>query len=69
MGSISMEYGPEVQYVTKDTPLEDILRLIKRDGAVFVRNLVSEEDVDKAYEDVKERFDQDLEWEGSFFPS
>ncbi|KAB2575283.1 Uncharacterized protein DBV05_g6020 [Lasiodiplodia theobromae] len=63
------KYGPEVQKVPADAPLEDILYLLKRDGGVFVKNLVSEEDVDKACEDVKERLDADVEWEGAFFPT
>lgn len=63
------KYGPEVQKVPADAPLADILYLLKRDGGVFVKNLVSEEDVDKACDDVKERLDADVEWEGAFFPS
>jgi hypothetical protein len=69
MPSILKQYGPEVQHVSKNTPLEDILYLIKRDGVVFVRNLVSEADVDKAHDDVKDRLEQDLDWDGTFFPS
>jgi hypothetical protein len=68
MPGLVKEYGPEVQYVTKDTPLNDILYLIKRDGAVFVRNLVDEKDVDRAYDDVRERLETDPEWNGSFYP-
>lgn len=63
------EYGPEVQYVTTDHSLDDIFYLLKRDGAVFVRNFVSIEDVDQAYADVKDRLDEAPEWNGTFYPS
>ena len=66
---LSEKYGPEVQYVTLDTPLEDVFYLIKRDGGVFVRNFVSEEDVDRAYADVKDRLEAAPIWNGEFFPS
>ncbi|RDW65656.1 phytanoyl-CoA dioxygenase family protein [Aspergillus mulundensis] len=56
------------QYVTKDTPLEEIIALMKRDGAVFVRGFVSPTDVDKAYEEVRPRLDKSAAWKGSFFP-
>lgn len=69
MPGISRQYGDEVQYVSNNTPIDDILHLLKRDGAVFIRNLVSHEDVDTAYKDVKERLEDDLEWDGNFFPS
>ncbi|KAH8693805.1 phytanoyl-CoA dioxygenase [Talaromyces proteolyticus] len=68
MPGISTQYGPEVQYVSNTTPLEDIIYLLKRDGAVFVRNLISPEDVDKAHEDIKDRLENDEEWDGNFFP-
>lgn len=58
-----------VQRVAADAPLEYILRLLKRDGGVFVKNFISEEDADKAYSECKERIDNDMEWEGEFFPS
>ena len=69
MPDISKQYGPEVQYVPNTTPIEDIIYLIKRDGAVFLRNLIPPEDVDRAYEDVKERLEKDIDWDGNFYPS
>jgi len=68
MPGITKQWGPEVQYVPNDTQLDDLLYLIKRDGLVIVRNLVSEEDVDHAHNDVKDRLEDDPEWDGSFFP-
>ncbi|KAL4876911.1 hypothetical protein BJY04DRAFT_222587 [Aspergillus karnatakaensis] len=59
---------PQVQYVDQSTPLEEIIALMKRDGAVFVRDLVSTADVDQAYEEVRPRLEQSHAWEGSFFP-
>ncbi|ENH66984.1 hypothetical protein FOC1_g10004615 [Fusarium oxysporum f. sp. cubense race 1] len=46
--SVLDRYGPEVQRVPADAPIEDIIALLKRDGGVFVKGLVSEADVDKA---------------------
>ena len=63
------DYGPEVQKVNADTPLDDIIYLLKRDGGVFVKALVAAGDVDQAYEEVKDRLDADVEWQGAFFPS
>lgn len=69
MPGISRQYSDQIQYLGNDTPIDDILYLLKRDGAVFIRNMVSDEDVDTAYDDVKQRLETDLEWEGNFFPS
>lgn len=35
------KYGDEVQKVSKDTPLEEIIYLLKRDGGVFIKGLIS----------------------------
>ncbi|PYH42260.1 phytanoyl-CoA dioxygenase family protein [Aspergillus saccharolyticus JOP 1030-1] len=59
---------PGVQSVSKDHPLEDIFRIIKRDGCVVVRELISAADVDQVNQDVQERLHRDVEWNGSFFP-
>lgn len=69
MTTMSAKYGPEVQKLPADAPLEDVLYLLKRDGGVFIKGLVSEADVDKAYDECRGRLDNDVEWEGSFFPS
>ena len=69
MPGVLVEDDRKIQYVDKDTPLEDILDLIKRDGAVFVRKLVPEEAVDKARTDIEDRLENDVDWEGDFFPS
>ncbi|OLN88088.1 hypothetical protein CCHL11_00007 [Colletotrichum chlorophyti] len=61
-------YGSEVQKVPKDTPLEDIIYLLKRDGGVFIKGLIPVADVDKAYGECRERLDNDVEWNGAFFP-
>ncbi|KAL4737688.1 hypothetical protein BDV11DRAFT_171765 [Aspergillus similis] len=68
MATSNIEDGPNVQYVTKDTPLEDIIALMKRDGAVIVRGLVSPADIDQAYEEVRPFLEQRPRWDGSFFP-
>ncbi|RAH59465.1 phytanoyl-CoA dioxygenase family protein [Aspergillus piperis CBS 112811] len=63
------KYGDEVQKVSRDTPLEEIIYLLKRDGGVFIKGLISEEDVDQASQEAKPRLDADVEWNGSFFPA
>ncbi|RAH65249.1 phytanoyl-CoA dioxygenase family protein [Aspergillus aculeatinus CBS 121060] len=59
---------PGVQTVSKETPLEEIITILKRDGCVVVKELVSPADVDQVNQDVQERLHSDLEWNGSFFP-
>ncbi|KAH7253780.1 uncharacterized protein BKA55DRAFT_566247 [Fusarium redolens] len=66
--SVLDKYGPEVQKVPADAPIEDIIALLKRDGGVFVKGLISEADVDKAYDECRARLDSDVEWAGNFFP-
>ncbi|TDZ20887.1 Dioxygenase swnH1 [Colletotrichum orbiculare MAFF 240422] len=68
MPDISAKYGPEVQRVSADAPIEDIIGLLKRDGGVFVKGLVPVAQVDKAFEECRERLENDVEWNGSFFP-
>jgi hypothetical protein len=65
----SKQYGTGLQYLTPDAPLDDIIHLLKRDGAVGVRGLVSVTDLDQTYDEIKDRMNADREWEGEFFPS
>ncbi|KAF5968147.1 hypothetical protein FBULB1_10853 [Fusarium bulbicola] len=58
--SISEKYGPEVQRVPADAPIQDIIALLKRDGGVFVKGLVSEADIDKAYDECRQVVDHFL---------
>ncbi|KAI8218758.1 Dioxygenase swnH1 [Colletotrichum sp. SAR 10_77] len=69
MSRISDRYGSEVQKLSAETPIEDIIYLLKRDGGVFVKGLVAVEDVDQSYEECRERLESDVEWNGSFFPN
>ncbi|KAF5707217.1 hypothetical protein FGLOB1_7048 [Fusarium globosum] len=66
--SVLEKYGPEVQRVSADAPIQDIIALLKRDGGVLVKGLISEADVDKAYDECRARLDSDVEWSGNFFP-
>ncbi|GJC92892.1 phytanoyl-CoA dioxygenase [Colletotrichum higginsianum] len=68
MPNVSANYGPEVQKVPADTPIEDIIYLLKRDGGVFLKQLIPVVDVDQAWEECRERLENDVEWNGSFFP-
>ncbi|KAM4067170.1 phytanoyl-CoA dioxygenase (PhyH) [Hirsutella rhossiliensis] len=63
-----MKYSSQVQRVAADTPLDDILYLLKRDGGVFIKGLVSQADVDKAYAECRPKMESSTEWSGSFFP-
>ncbi|KAL5336899.1 hypothetical protein BJX70DRAFT_400239 [Aspergillus crustosus] len=59
----------DLQYATSDTPLAEIVKILERDGAVIVRNLISYEDLVTVYDDIKDVLDADPEWEGDFFAS
>ncbi|KAL4878777.1 phytanoyl-CoA dioxygenase [Aspergillus karnatakaensis] len=64
----SKQYGPGLQYVPASSNIEDITYLLKRDGGVVLRNFVSQQDLDQTYAEIKDKLDQDVEWEGEFFP-
>lgn len=69
MSGVGDKFGPEVQKLPADAPMEDILHLLKRDGGVFIQGLIPEADVDQAFAECRERLESDVEWNGSFFPS
>lgn len=69
MPGATTTYGKGVQKVPADAPVEDVIALLKRDGGVFIKGLVSEADIDQAYDDCRARIDNDKVWEGKFFPS
>ena len=66
---VSRDYAPGLQYLLPGAPVDDIFYLLKRDGAVVIRNLISHEDLDQTYEEIKDTLNADLEWDGEFFPS
>ncbi|KAF9767544.1 hypothetical protein IL306_015273 [Fusarium sp. DS 682] len=49
------KYGPEVQKVPADAPIKDIIALLKRDGGVFVKGLIPQDDVEKAYDECRDQ--------------
>ena len=51
--SIDAELPAGVQTVAADTPLDYVIRLLKRDGGVFIKNFISEEYADKAYSECR----------------
>ncbi|CBF73898.1 hypothetical protein AN8106.2 [Aspergillus nidulans FGSC A4] len=65
---VSRDYAPGLQYVLPSAPVDDIFYLLKRDGAVVIRNLISHEDLDQTYEEIEDTLNADLEWDGEFFP-
>lgn len=69
MAPLDEKYGQEAQKVSSDTPLEDILYLLKRDGGVFVKELIPAYDVDKAHDECRSALNDGVEWTGDFFPS
>lgn len=69
MPSATTNFPSGVQTLPANAPLEHILHVLKRDGGVFLKNLIEEEDVDKAWDECRERLENDVEWEGEFFPS
>ena len=69
MPSATSKFGPEVQRVPVDAPVEDVIALLKRDGGVIIKNFVSHESIDQCYKEIKPKMDADREWQGKFFPS
>jgi hypothetical protein len=69
MSTFQANYGPEVQRVSADTPVEDIIGLLKRDGGVFIKGLISEADLDHTFSECRHQLESSEEWSGSFFPS
>jgi hypothetical protein len=69
MPSVITELPTGVQSVPADASVDYVIRLLKRDGGVFVKGLVPHQDVDKAYDECRERLENDMEWDGEFFPS
>ena len=68
MPAVTANYGPEVQRVPVDAPLEDIIMLLKRDGGVVIENFLPHSSIDKAYAEIRPKMEVDREWKGNFFP-
>ena len=68
MPNAKAQYGPEVQRVTVDAPLEDIIMLMKRDGGVVVEKFLPHSSIDRAYDEIRPKMEIDREWKGDFFP-
>lgn len=68
MPALTSKYGPEVQRVPVDAPLEDIIMLLKRDGGVVVQDFVSHESIDQSYQEILPKMEGDRVWKGTFFP-
>lgn len=68
MGIPYDKYGGGPQRVSKDTPIEDMIMLLKRDGGVIIEKFVSPESIDESYRDILPRMERDKKWKGKFFP-
>jgi hypothetical protein len=42
--------------------------LLKRDDVVIIEKFVPHESIDKAYEEIQPKMEEDREWKGPFFP-
>ena len=62
------KYGPEVQRLSVDAPLEDVFMLLKRDGGVIIEKFLPHSSIDKTYEEIRPKMENDREWKGNFFP-
>ncbi|KAK5181863.1 hypothetical protein LTR44_006063 [Exophiala sp. CCFEE 6388] len=67
MGSIS-SYKPQLVTLDSDTPLEEIVNAIKRDGGCIVRNLISVQSLAKVKAEAQAALDADVPTTGTFFP-
>ena len=54
-------YGPEVQCLPLDAPLEDVIMLLKCDGGVIIEKFVSHESINKAYDEICLKMEDDRE--------
>jgi hypothetical protein len=68
MPGITSKYPAGVQRLNVDTPLEDVLHLLKRDGGVVIKSYVTQAVIDQAYKEILPRLEQDKPWDGAFFP-
>ncbi|KAF2096461.1 phytanoyl-CoA dioxygenase [Rhizodiscina lignyota] len=68
MPSTTSKYPHGVQRVTRDTPVEDIFWLLKRDGGVVVTNFLDRATVEQTNSEIAHRLEADKPWSGSFFP-
>lgn len=64
----SAKYGPEVQRVPVNAPIEDVIMLLKRDGGVIVEGFLPPSSIDQTYEEIRPKMENDREWKGNFFP-
>lgn len=62
------KYPAGPQRVDVNTPLDDVLFLLKRDGGVIISNYVSQAVIDQAYKEILPRLEQSMPWDGVFFP-
>ncbi|KAL4932874.1 phytanoyl-CoA dioxygenase family protein [Aspergillus undulatus] len=69
VGLVLDKYDAGLEYLSAEAPLDDIIYLIKCDGGVVLRSLISHEELDKTYDEIKDRMDKDTEWDGEFFPT
>ncbi|KAJ9149790.1 Phytanoyl-CoA dioxygenase [Pleurostoma richardsiae] len=68
MPALTSRYPPGPRRVQTDTPLEDILELLKRDGGVVIEKLLDRATVEKAIAEITPRLEADKPWTGTFFP-
>ncbi|EXJ92613.1 hypothetical protein A1O3_01165 [Capronia epimyces CBS 606.96] len=62
------KYPPGTQRVSVDTPVEDIIWLLKRDGGVAINKFLDVETVEQCNREIAPRLDADKPWTGTFFP-
>ncbi|KAI1620143.1 hypothetical protein EDD37DRAFT_187429 [Exophiala viscosa] len=57
-----------VERLPADTPLEQILSVLDRDGGLVITKVISQETIDKIAEELKPHEQPDQVWKGNFFP-
>jgi hypothetical protein len=67
MPGLTSAYGPGIQHLPPDAAPEGVLMLLKRDGGVTIKHLVSHRSIDKTYSEIRPKIDGDREWKGTFF--
>lgn len=62
--------NPEITAVPADSPIEEIVEIIKRDGGIILKNFVSHADIEQMDRESAPWFDKlrGLTYEGTLFP-
>ncbi|KAF2500800.1 PhyH-domain-containing protein [Lophium mytilinum] len=59
---------PDLERISADAPIEEILEILDRDGGLIIKGLVDSETLQQIAKELKPFEQPDQEWKGNFFP-